>query len=698
MMQLLLLCATIAIGSSAVHVAAGAKKPIDEMAVLSKLPGGQFGMIKDLLSKHAAGVPITGLVRKNRDVQDDPAISILSRGASSSFGTRSMASTSYGDDDEYSTSTSSRGGGSSGKKWLNWKPPTDDLVPAADGSVQNANWKPPAESKDEKAVSGLLGMVAGLTGKSVQTEAQSQGETADQQQPAFANDLQGLGVGQSADPNELRLEAHSMSWDAIVPPTEIFQPARGSPKTSLASSANPKVGKWLGWQPHNDDEEAATYLGDAQQAAPTAAPSQEEIQAQKSLLATSKAVMEANSASSKLGSDLESFDYDTADVHQQQNSYVESLGGAYKMFAGVLPSSSASQGPPAGTQESSSPAQPDVKQMIEAAAGDMHAPSGDGQDQLAALSNMKPDELNVVKSLLAKQQAGASIPGLTPRKHTNLKALFTGSSMESVMDNLSNGGGLSSDSDSGTSDYGSESTSSNYGGPQAIFQGKKNWLNWRPANDDNGVDGHLSYRPTNAKDKDENAVNGLLETVQHLTGKRVQRDQSQQPQQSFQPNFVNDLNPAEAWALREDAKKMSWGEVMQPEMAPPGSALQVQPAPAQPDEFQNDQALRQKAKTESWGDLMRQASPMHQNDRPAMSALQQSSQASYSKYMSDLGMATSGPESSALQEPVSVTSQEKNIENAYLNDLEAPMDRPVAAAQESAPPASPSSSYMNDLQ
>jgi hypothetical protein len=246
---------------------------------------------------------------------------------------------------------------------------------------------------------------------------------------------------------------------------------------------------------------------------------------------------------------------------------------------------------------------------------------------------------------------------------------------------------------------------SNYGDAGAIFQGKKNWLNWKPANDDQ----QMNYRPTNTKNKDENAVNGLLETVQRMTGKNMERRQRQQ-QPSYQPSFANDLNPAASWTLREDAKQMTWGEVLQPENAPVSSVLQTPPAPAQRDptvqegmqDFQNEQAIRQKARTESWGDMMRQASPMHHNDRHTMSALQQA-QTPYAEYMSDLGVASSDTHTSALQESVGVStaSQEKTIESEYLKDLDAPISfggSAVAAPQESVPTASSSSSYMNDLQ
>jgi len=696
----LLLCTTIAIGCAAVHVTASSRKGIDEMAVLSKLGGGQFEMIKGLLAKQKAGVPIPGLQRKHRNVEDDPAISMLKTGASRSFATEDTGSSMYGGSSESYSSDSS--GSSSGKNWLKWRPPSDDLIPAPTAAVQNANWKPPAESRDEKAVSGLLGMVAGITGKSVRSQAQSQGVEPDQQQPAFVNDLNGLGVT-SSDPDELRLEAHSMSWDSIVPVTPIFKSPQAQPDVSFAAASSAKMGKWLGWTPHNDDDEAAAALGpvgDTQQSIPAPAPSQE----QKSLLSTSRAVMEANEASTKLGSDLASFDYDTSDAHQQSNSYVESLGSTYKMFAGAIPTS-ASQ-PAAASETRSSAAAPDVKQMVEEAAAMPAgvAPSSE-VDQLSALKSMNSAQLNVVKSLLVKQQAGLPIPGLTPRKHTDLKALFTGSSMESVMDNLSTGGSSDSISiapDSGNS-YASDSSSygGSYVGAGAIFQGKKNWLNWRPHDDTDLAGNQMNYRPKDTKNKDENAVNGLLETVSRMTGKTVQRqsvEAQQQQQQSMQPSFVHDLDAAESWALRQDAKQMTWGDIMQPETAP-ASSLQ-QPVVDGVKEFENEQAVRQKAKTESWGDLMR-LSPMQQNNRPTMSALQQSAPASpaarssFSAYMSDLGLSSSQPEPvSALQE---ATSKEKSLENAYLTDLDAPIDGP-GAPQELAPSAAPpSNSYLNDL-
>lgn len=676
----LLLGIVFVIRCASVHVTASSRKPIDEMAVLSKMDPGQFAMIKGLLAKQATGQPIAGLMRKRRDVEDDPAISMLRRGASRSFATEDTDSSSDGGSESYIGDSSGRRS-SSDKNWFNWKPPNDDLVAHAPGAIQSANWKPSSESKDEKAVSGLLGMVAGLTGQRVQTSEQRQEAAADQPPAAFGNDMKAMGIGQSDDPNELRLEGASMSWDAIVPSSPIFKSPQANPEVSLASSSNPKVGKWLGWKPHDDDEEAAAYLGDARQAAPAPAPSP----AEKSLLATSKAVMEANAASSRLGSDLASFDYDTADSHETRNSYVESLGSTYKMFAGVLP-------PAPAPEASALPAQQDVKQMVEEAANLPQSvdASANGMDQLSALKNMKPTELNLVKSLLAKQQAGVPIAGF--RKHTDLKALFTGSSMESIMDNLSTGGSASSDDDS------SDSTS-RYGGASAIFQGKKNWLNWRPHNDDGLASSQMSQQPKDTKQKDENAVNGLLATVEHLTGRRVERQAA--THESDQPSFVNDLNPAESWALREDAKKMSWGDIMQPEMAPVSSALQAPPAQAQPEvadieDVQHEQEIRAKARKESWGDVMRQTSPMHQNDPRTISALQQSPSSSYSSYMSDLGLSSSQPQISTLQETAPVKMQEKSIENAYLKDLDAPIDASLTLAS-ATPAAPPSNSYMNFL-
>jgi len=84
------------------------------------------------------------------------------------------------------------------------------------GGSRSTNWKPPTNSGDDQAVSGLLAEVEKLTGKHVKKHTAHREDNNDAQEPAFARDFDDDDSSESPEESH-RQKVHEMSWGSLIP-------------------------------------------------------------------------------------------------------------------------------------------------------------------------------------------------------------------------------------------------------------------------------------------------------------------------------------------------------------------------------------------------------------------------------------------------------------------------------------------------
>merc|ERR1719428_2203186 len=116
------------------------------------------------------------------------------------------------------------------------------LMGGMGGGSRSTNWKPPANSQDDQAVSGLLAEVEKLTGKHVKKHHAHQENSNDAQQPAFMKDFDDDDDNSGSDEDSHRQRIHDMGWGQVIPgamgggmsaiqqPQQQLQPAAPAPE------------------------------------------------------------------------------------------------------------------------------------------------------------------------------------------------------------------------------------------------------------------------------------------------------------------------------------------------------------------------------------------------------------------------------------------------------------------------------------